>query len=102
MRAQAQPGRERRSQGAVPAACAHRSRYAHDGGNAVRSPRRSYFSAMKGYVKSRGGANVSLIVRALTQRTRFSFEPALSFVPDPRAPPNGCWPTTAPVGLSLM
>ena len=33
--------------------------------------------------------------------TRFSFEPALSLVPDARAPPNGCWPTTAPVGLSL-
>ena len=27
--------------------------------------------------------------------------PALSLVPDARAPPNGCWPTTAPVGLSL-
>ena len=23
-------------------------------------------------------------------------------VPDARAPPKGCWPTTAPVGLSLM
>ena len=40
-------------------------------------------------------------VRALAQRTRFNFEPALSFVPEPRAPPNGCCPTTAPVGLSL-
>ena len=28
--------------------------------------------------------------------------PALSLVPDLRAPPNGCCPTTAPVGLSLM
>lgn len=27
--------------------------------------------------------------------------PALSFVPEARAPPNGCWPTTAPVHLSL-
>ena len=53
-------------------------------------------------VQSRGGENVSLIVRALTQRSRFIFEPALSLVPDARAPPNGCWPTTAPVGLSLM
>jgi hypothetical protein len=43
-----------------------------------------------------------LIDRALIQRTRLSLEPALSFVPDARAPPNGCWPTTAPVGLSLM
>jgi hypothetical protein len=32
----------------------------------------------------------SLIVRALTQRTRFNFDPALSLVPDARAPPNGC------------
>jgi len=29
-------------------------------------------------------------------------EPALSSVPDARVPPNGCWPTIAPVGLSLM
>ena len=29
-------------------------------------------------------------------------EPALSLVPLARAPPNGCCPTTAPVGLSLM
>ena len=57
---------------------------------------------MNGYVWSRGGLNVSLIVLALTQRTRLSFDPALSFVPDDLAPPNGCWPTTAPVGLSLM
>ena len=44
---------------------------------------------------------VSLIVRGETQRIRFQIEPALSFVPDAREPPNGCWPTTAPVGLSL-
>ena len=62
----------------------------------------SYSSAMNGYLKSVGGAKVSFTVRALTQRTRFIFDPALSFVPDARAPPNGCWPTTAPVGLSLM
>ena len=37
-----------------------------------------------------GGTNVSLIVRGLTQRIRFHIEPALSFVPDARAPPNGC------------
>src|SRR5262245_21846886 len=29
-----------------------------------------------------------------------STPPALSFVPEARAPPKGCWPTTAPVGLS--
>jgi hypothetical protein len=44
----------------------------------------------------------SLIVRALVQRIRLSRLPALSFVPLARAPPKGCWPTTAPVGLSLM
>jgi hypothetical protein len=32
--------------------------------------------------------SVSLTVRALTHRTRFNFEPALSFVPDARAPPE--------------
>src|SRR3982751_16170 len=45
---------------------------------------------------------VSLIVRGLTQRMRFHIEPALSFVPDARAPPNGCWPTTAPGGFSVI
>ena len=49
-----------------------------------------------------GAANVSLMARGETQRIRFRMLPALSLVPDPRAPPNGCWPTTAPVGLSLM
>ena len=34
------------------------------------------------------------------QRNRFRVEPALSLVPDARLPPKGCWPTTAPVGLS--
>ena len=57
---------------------------------------------MNGYLKSRGGEKVSFMLRALTQRSRFIFDPALSLVPDARAPPNGCWPTTAPVGLSLM
>ena len=49
-----------------------------------------------------GGLNVSFIERGETQRRRLSGLPALSFVPLPRAPPNGCCPTTAPVGLSLM
>src|SRR5262249_19812198 len=61
-----------------------------------------YASSRNGYRKSVGGTNVSLSVRAATNRRRFSGEPALSSVPDARAPPNGCWPTTAPVGLSLM
>src|SRR5262249_30906558 len=55
-----------------------------------------------GYRQVVGGANVSLIARGDTQRTRFQSEPAWSFVPEARAPPNGCCPTTAPVGLSLM
>ena len=42
------------------------------------------------------------MVRWLVQRRRLSTEPALSFVPEAREPPKGCWPTTAPVGLSLM
>src|SRR5205814_6884708 len=53
-----------------------------------------YSPSMNGYACSRGGLKFSFSVRALTQRTRFSFDPALSFVPEPRAPPNGCWPTT--------
>ncbi len=57
---------------------------------------------MWGYLKSRGGENVSFTLRALTQRSKFIFDPALSLVPEALAPPNGCWPTTAPVGLSLM
>ena len=48
-----------------------------------------------------GGAKVSLIVRGETQRCRLRIEPALSSVPLALAPPNGCCPTTAPVGLSL-
>ena len=49
-----------------------------------------------------GGTKVSLIVLGETHLNRFKIEPALSFVPEPLAPPNGCCPTTAPVGLSLM
>ena len=49
-----------------------------------------------------GGASVSLIVRVFTQRSRLRTDPALSLVPDARAPPKGCRPTTAPVGLSLI
>jgi hypothetical protein len=57
---------------------------------------------MYGYFHDVGGARFSFTDRGETQRTRFNSEPALSFVPDARAPPNGCCPTTAPVGLSLM
>lgn len=37
-----------------------------------------------------GGTNVSLMVRGCTQRSKLSALPLLSFVPEPRAPPNGC------------
>src|SRR2546423_1708822 len=59
-------------------------------------------SAMNGYHGSRGGTKFSLIDRALVQRIRLSRLPALSLVPLARAPPNGCCPTTAPVGLSFL
>src|SRR4028119_713544 len=42
------------------------------------------------------------MVRGDTQRSRLWTAPALSLVPEARPPPKGCWPTTAPVGLSLM
>ncbi len=48
-----------------------------------------------------GGTKVSLMVRVEIHLIKFSAEPALSLVPDAREPPNGCWPTTAPLGLSL-
>jgi hypothetical protein len=37
--------------------------------------------------------------RGLRKRIELQTVPILSLVPDARAPPNGCWPTTAPVGL---
>ncbi len=49
-----------------------------------------------------GNTKVSLIVLALSQRYRFNADPALSLVPLALAPPKGCCPTTAPVGLSLI
>ena len=66
-----------------------------------RGPRRAGLPEERVAVVAAAAMNVSLIVRGDTQRIRFHIEPALSFVPDARAPPNGCWPTTAPVGLSL-
>jgi integrase len=62
---------------------------------------RFHFSRMYGYSNRVAGSNVSLMARIDTQRIRFAAEPALSFVPEARAPPNGCCPTTAPVGLSF-
>ena len=40
--------------------------------------------------------------RVMRTLKRFNSDPALSFVPDALLPPNGCCPTTAPVGLSLI
>jgi len=48
------------------------------------------------------GMNDSLIERADVQRKRLWAEPDLSFVPEAREPPKGCWPTIDPVLLSLM
>lgn len=62
-----------------------------------------YFCFPKnGYAKCVGGQKVSFTVLGDVQRIRFKTEPALSLVPEALAPPKGCWPTTAPVGLSLM
>ena len=66
------------------------------------NPSICYSSPKNGYLKSVGVRKFSLMVLGETQRSRFQTEPALSFVPEARAPPNGCCPTTAPVGLSLM
>src|SRR5262249_46449391 len=62
----------------------------------------AYSAPMNGYPSFVGGTKFSLMVLGLVQRTRLKMLPALSLVPDARLPPNGCWPTTAPVGLSLM
>jgi hypothetical protein len=61
-----------------------------------------YLSSIYGYLKSVGETKFSLMVRGETHRIILIKEPALSLVPEPLAPPNGCWPTTAPVGLSLI
>ena len=73
-----------------------RSRPSDDGRSRIRPHPRN------GRRQSSGWTAVSLMFRGESQRKRFSTEPALSFVPERRAPPNGCRPTIAPVGLSLM
>ena len=56
---------------------------------------------MNGYPTLRAATKVSFTTRGEAQRSKLYELPALSLVPEARAPPNGCWPTTAPVGLSL-
>lgn len=43
-----------------------------------------------GYEETVGATKVSLMERGLAHRDRFCAEPALSLVPEARAPPNGC------------
>lgn len=53
------------------------------------------------YSTSTVGPNSSLMLLTLTNLDSKLALPALSFVPDALAPPNGCCPTTAPVDLQL-
>ena len=62
----------------------------------------SHSGCMNGYLQSCGTSSVRLTDLGLIHRNRLRGPPALSFVPLALAPPNGCWATTAPVGLSLM
>lgn len=54
-----------------------------------------------GITGSRGGWSGRFTVRGLVKRIAFHTVPTLSLVPEAREPPKGCWPTAAPVGLSL-
>ena len=49
-----------------------------------------YSFSMYGYLKSVGGIKFSFMVRGETHRIMLNKEPALSFVPEPLAPPKGC------------
>ena len=55
-----------------------------------------------GYFQVGISRKVSLTDLGEAHLRRFKGLPALSLVPDWRAPPKGCCPTTAPVHLSLM
>ena len=46
----------------------------------------------------RAGTSIALMVRGLSHRITLSQNPALSFVPECRAPPNGRRATIPPVG----
>lgn len=59
-------------------------------------------TSLLGYSTLVVGPNSSFMLLMLTNRPMMAALPALSLVPDALAPPNGCWPTTAPVLLQLM
>lgn len=59
-------------------------------------------TSLLGYSTSVVAQNSSFNVRMLTKRPMIAALPALSLVPEALAPPNGWWPTTAPVLLQLM
>ena len=67
----------------------------------LHASRQFYFSVSE-YIVSAGGLNLSLIDLAETHLRTLRYDPALSLVPEALAPPKGCCPTMAPVGLSLM
>lgn len=62
----------------------------------------SDYSLLLGYSTSSLPTKSSFTALMLTKRLSKFALPALSLVPLARAPPNGCWPTTAPVHLQLM
>jgi hypothetical protein len=56
-----------------------------------------FYTSFEGYSTLTVGRVSSFIDLMLTKRDKMAAEPALSLVPDARAPPKGCCPTTAPV-----
>ena len=62
----------------------------------------SHCYTIKSRFHSATGNVVSLMDLGVTQGSKLSHSPVLSFVPEWRDPPNGCLPTDEPVGLSLM
>jgi hypothetical protein len=57
----------------------------------------SAYNSFEGYSTLVVGSVSSFIDLMLTNRDKMAADPALSLVPEARAPPNGCCPTTAPV-----
>lgn len=54
------------------------------------------YTSLEGYSAFEIARVSSLSDLILTNRDRMAADPALSLVPDARAPPKGCCPTTAP------